>query len=483
MQRKFLSNLILVVVLNLLVKPFYILGIDAEVQNRVGEVVYGNYFSLLNFSFLLNILLDFGLTNYNTRNIAQHPHLIEKHFYKILSLRFVLFFLYASVTLGAGLFVGYSGKEFYLLSILMLNQFLVAIIQFCRSNFAGLHLFRTDSFISILDRFLLILICSVLLWTSWFGGEMKIEWFVYAQTAAYGISALISLLMLIPKVGKIKPDIKKTFSAVILRKSFPYALLILLMMFYSRIDAVMLERLLEDGDYQAGVYAQGFRLLDAVSMFALLFAGLLLPIFSTLIKKKESVAEMLELAFRILLGISLTVAMIGFLYQGDLIHLRYPTAPENSAITFGYLILSFIPISLGYVFGTLLTANGSLRYLNGMAIFGLVLNVVLNFIFIRLWKAEGAALATLITQSTTVLLQIIFAYRIFKLKINFKLYGAFILFTGLLFGAYWLLTEQSSLPVFITLLTLLGLAAVSGFVFGIFKISDIRTILKKEENA
>ena len=106
MQKKFLSNLLLIVVLNLLVKPFYLLGIDAEVQNRVGEAVYGNYFSLLNFSFLLNILLDLGLTNYNARNIAQHPQQITNHFGKILAIRFSLFFLYALATIAFAGIIG-----------------------------------------------------------------------------------------------------------------------------------------------------------------------------------------------------------------------------------------------------------------------------------------------------------------------------------------------------------------------------------------
>ena len=121
MQRKFLTSLILVVVLNLLVKPFYIFGIDAEVQNRVGEEIYGNYFSLFNFSLLLNILLDLGTTNFNTRNIAQHPQLLAKHFFKILSLRLSLFALYATFTLLSGLFLGYDSYEFYLLALLMVN--------------------------------------------------------------------------------------------------------------------------------------------------------------------------------------------------------------------------------------------------------------------------------------------------------------------------------------------------------------------------
>ena len=94
MKRKFIWNLLLVVVLNLLIKPFYILGIDAEVINRVGSSVYGNYFALINFSFLLNIVLDLGITNYNVKNIAQHHQLLEKHFSGIITLRLCLVFVY-----------------------------------------------------------------------------------------------------------------------------------------------------------------------------------------------------------------------------------------------------------------------------------------------------------------------------------------------------------------------------------------------------
>ena len=154
MQKTFISNLVLIVVLNLLIKPFYILGIDAEVQNRVGAEVYGNYFALLNFSFLLNILLDFGINNYNNRNIAQHPELVNSYIGKLLSIRFLLFVLYFIFTLGSGFSVGYSSSEIYFLSLLVFNQFFVATIQFARSNFGGLHLFKIDSIISVLDRLL-----------------------------------------------------------------------------------------------------------------------------------------------------------------------------------------------------------------------------------------------------------------------------------------------------------------------------------------
>lgn len=421
MQKTFLSNLILIVVLNLLIKPFYILGIDAEVQNRVGAEIYGNYFALLNFSFLLNILLDFGITNYNSRNLAQNPQLVNKHFGQLLTIRFTLFFIYVFFTVGSGLVVGYDSNEMYFLFLLVLNQFFVATIQYARSNFAGLHLFKVDAFISVLDRALLIALCGYLLWSPIMESDFKIEWFIYAQTVTYLLSAIISIVILRFKIGKFKLQLKKTFSLALLKQSFPYALLILLMMFYNRIDSVMLERLLDDGNKQAGIYAQGFRYLDAVNMFALLFAGLLLPIFARLIKSKEDIKPILGLGIKTLIPISLIIGITAFFFQTDLMSLRYIDNINEASVSFGFLILSFIPVSITYIFGTLLTANGSLKELNYMALGGLVLNVVLNLILIPKLKAEGAAMATLITQGMTAFIQLVLVLSIFKFKINWKL--------------------------------------------------------------
>ena len=86
------------VLLNLLVKPIAIFGIDAAVQNRVPAEDYGIYFSLLNFSFLFNILLDLGINNFTTKNVAQYPEMASKYLGKVLGFRFILFILYAVVT-------------------------------------------------------------------------------------------------------------------------------------------------------------------------------------------------------------------------------------------------------------------------------------------------------------------------------------------------------------------------------------------------
>ena len=90
MQKKFLKNLAFLIFLNLLVKPFWILGVDREVQNALGPEEYGFYFTILNFSFLFYILLDLGITNFNNRNIAQNNQLLNKHMAGISTLKILL---------------------------------------------------------------------------------------------------------------------------------------------------------------------------------------------------------------------------------------------------------------------------------------------------------------------------------------------------------------------------------------------------------
>ena len=90
MQKKFVTNLAFLLAINLLIKPFWILGIDRAVQNTVGAAHYGSYAALFNFSFLFNILLDLGITNYNNRNIARHSHLLQKHVSGIIVMRMLL---------------------------------------------------------------------------------------------------------------------------------------------------------------------------------------------------------------------------------------------------------------------------------------------------------------------------------------------------------------------------------------------------------
>ncbi len=432
MQQKFIKNLLLLLVLNLLIKPFWLLGIDRAVQNTVGAADYGFYFALFNFSFLFSILLDFGITGFNNRNIARHAQLIKKHLSNIIVVKLLLFVVYLLFTFAGAILIGYSREQIYMLSFLALNQFIAGFILYLRSNLSGLHLFRIDSLLSVLDRSLIIIICSILLWGNVLS-EFKIEYFVYAQTASYSLTALITLMIVIrkSKILVLKLNWNLPFFIMIVKKSIPYALLVLLMTFYYRVDSVMLERLLEDGSIYSGIYASAYRLLDASNMIAYLFAVLLLPMFSRMLKQNQLVNDLVKLSFTILFTAALIIGVTSMFYSGEIMHLLYHMHPDEtvaeynfrileSSQVFGILMMSFIAISSTYIFGTLLTAGGKLKQLNIIALSCMLINIALNFILIPYMQSTGAAIASLFTQILVASSQIWLVHKLFRFQKNYK---------------------------------------------------------------
>jgi O-antigen/teichoic acid export membrane protein len=428
MQNRFVRNLALLLFLNLLVKPFWILGVDRAVQNTVGDAMYGFYLSVYSYSFLFYILLDLGITNFNNRNIAQNNHLLTKHFAGITSMKLILGVVYAAVVFGIGILIGYNAMQLKLLAWIGLNQVFLSFIMYLRSNISGLLLFKTDSFLSVLDRILMIIICSVLLWSGFVKQPFQIEWFVYSQTAAYVITFVIALLFVLRHAGSIRLTFSLPFTLMIIRKSLPFALLVLLMSFYSRTEPVLLERLLPEelGFRQTGIYGQAFRLLDAGNNISLLFAVLLLPIFSAQLKRKESVNQLAKLSFSLIISMSLVIAISTFFYSNDLMAILYGLREgetladftyrlEHASTVFRILMGSFIAISSTYIFGTLLTAGGKLKLLNITAAAGVTLNLGLNLLLIPRFEAVGAAYANLIAQGITAVVQLLIARQVFRL--------------------------------------------------------------------
>ena len=428
MQKKFITNLVFLLVLNFLIKPFYILGIDAEIINRVGPETYGVYFTLFNFSFLFNIFLDLGINNYNTTNLARNEHLLSKYFSRLIALKLLLVGLYILFTVIIGMVWGYSDYALKLLLLLTLNQSIVAVVMYLRSNLSGLQLFVKDSIVSVLDRFLMILICSVLLWGNLTDQPFKIEWFIYSQTVSYGITLLLALYWVWKQSAFVKIKFDNLFSLAIIKQSLPYALLVLFMSFYYRSDSVMLQKMLEDGSKQAGYYAQAYRFFEAGNMVAYLFAVLLLPIFSKMIKANQSLVGIVDISFKIIFSGAIILSIMCFQFGDEILNWRYDSIGTQSVALFSVLMFCFVCIATTYVFGTLLTANGELKTLNILAGSAVVVNICLNLLFIPRWQALGAAVASLITQIIVSIVQIIISKRRFNFKSSFRSIAQFSLF-------------------------------------------------------
>lgn len=440
MQKKFFSSLLLMILLNLLVKPIAIFGIDATVQNRIGTDIYGLYFSLLNLSILFSILLDLGINNYTTRYIAQHPHLVFTYFGKLFTIKLILLSFYVIFTLAVAFLGSYNSYELYLLSILMLNQFLITSIAFIRCHFNGLLLFKTDAIVSVLDRLLLIIFGGIILFTTILNHQMKIEWFIWLQTFCYLITFLVSISILFSKTRIPKFQLKIPFSFVVIKKSLPYALLFLLMGLYTRVDTVLLERIHIYGNVEAGIYAQGFRLLDAFYMFALIFGGILFPIFSKLHKEKNiEIIEVINSSRNLLLSGAFLISIVCHYNAEFILTFIYKNHVQETIMPFQFLMWAFIGMCLIIIYGTYLTALANFKVLNSLSFAALILNFTLNSYFIPEYGAFGAAVIALITQILIGISQAVYVHYRYRISFEWKTLLKFTLYVlSLLLVSYFL---------------------------------------------
>jgi O-antigen/teichoic acid export membrane protein len=400
MKRTFFINILYLVAINLLVKPVYLFGIDRTVQNVVGPDSYGGYWALYSFILLFQVLNDLGLQNFTNTYISQNRARINKYFGHLAGLKMVASIVFGILVILTAYLVGY--RDLHLLLPLLVSQILVSGIFFFRANLAGLGHYRLDSTLSILDKGLMILICGALLVFD--KDHFTIYTFVRLQVVTLLITAFVAAILVSRHTLDFRIKWQWTTLFAFLKKSAPYAFTFILTTLFTRIDSVMLERMLPDGTYQAGVYAAGFRILDAANMIAYLFAGLLLPMFAHVHRDRKATEDLLGTAVSLMSVVVLTLSLVTVRFNKEIMDLLYVGAGEVWYSSMSLLMWSFIPMGLSYIAGALLIARNLLRPLNTIYFFGVLINVALNIYWIPKYGVEGAARATLWTQGVVTVL-------------------------------------------------------------------------------
>jgi O-antigen/teichoic acid export membrane protein len=393
MKREFLVNLIFLFAINLVIKPLYIFGIDRSIQNEVGDV-YGIYFALLSYTYLFQMINDMGLQNFTARHISMNPGQLNTYFSATLKLKLILAIIFAALVVGGSWALGYNTYYRSLLVWLVIIQVLTSGILYLRANIAGLGFYRFDSILSIMDKSILILVLGSIL----YAGNMKIEWFLYAQAGSMCLTFIVAFMFL-----KIKYPLKWISSNAkdvlkIAKESYPFAVIYILMIIYSRIDAVMLERMASEGIREAFIYASAYRLLDAANMFSYLFIGLLLPMFSRMVSIQEPVEPLFDVGIRLMTIAAVSVALPLVFYHQEIMQWLYTFGSQYSGQLLMILMIGYIFMAVAQIFGALLIAKGAIAPMNRIFLVGIVINIGLNLWLIPILQAKGAALSTVFTE-------------------------------------------------------------------------------------
>jgi O-antigen/teichoic acid export membrane protein len=158
-----------------------------------------------------------------------------------------------------------------------------------------------------------------------------------------------------------------------------------------------------------------------------------------------------------------------------------PKANSYATQVFGWVILCFIPLCFMYIFGSLLTANGSLKILNILALIALVANFGLNLWLIPKYQALGAAYSAIITQTFIGITNCFFAYKVLKVQFDKIIFlKLFILFVFLVATA--IICKTYTIPLFVSLGILSSFGALLIFVFKLLDIKQLGNLAKSKFN-
>lgn len=483
MRRLFARNLVFVLGINLLVKPAWIFGIDRQVQNMVGHAAFGTYSPLLNLCVIFQILLDFGINNYNSKAISEDPAQLPRLFPMMLSARLALMLVFAVVVFSAALLLGYrSAHELLLLGGIIGFQSLNMLMMFLRSNVAALHRFRLDGLLSIADRGLMILMCGALLLIPATAKGFSIYTFVAVQLVCYGLAALLALLVL-RRLARIRFTLSLQPAVVwrIMRESFPYALLIFLMAIYMRSDILLIKSLSPHGGgaEQAGIYAAAYRPLDAFNMLAVLLAGILLPLFSRMLAERQNAAPIVRLCMNLLLPLSIIAAACAVAFGQEIMVFLYPAAGPGEGRVFSWLMATVPAYVVLYIYSTLLTAGGKLRQLHRISALGIAVNLSVCWWLIPRYGALGGAVAACCTMAAVGACFILTAHRQFGLPHNARWVASLMTYAGLAALLAWV-CRLLPVPWAAQMVVLCAAGGVLIFLFRFISLNGLKKLVRRE---
>jgi O-antigen/teichoic acid export membrane protein len=390
---RFYSSLGLLIILNAIVKPIWIFGIDRQVQNEVGVAAYGTYFSIFNLSVVLSFLHDWGLTNFYNRQLAAKDESLIDNAGSFIFLKILFALLYGATIFLVAYISGINRWDILLYVVLI--QVLTSLFVFFRAIVTSQQWFHTDAWLSVLDKLLMILLCAPFLYFP-SSGRMSIERFLQLQMSCTVLAVLVTLVFLFIK--KFNFSFKTLWPGNhVLKAALPFAVIILLMSFHYRMDGFLLERI--GGAEETGKYAGAFRLLDAANMIGYLFASFLLPYIARNRDDGKITTSVVLNVRHVLIVFSITVSCIVIFLAPWIQKVLYHHDDTGYIEVLQWCVPALISYSLVQVYGAVLTATGHIVALSYITLVSVVINVTINILLIPSFGAKGSCVAALISQA------------------------------------------------------------------------------------
>lgn len=408
--RQYFQNVSFLFIINLLIKPIWVFGIERKFQLWLGQDAYGMYFSFLSLMYIIHVTLDLGLHSYSVKLISEKGSDYKSYISELWMSKLILVLLFLILVVVIILTQKLSLQHSILFFLTAMEMLTFSMFQFLRCFSQGLQKFKLDSLLSILDRVLLILFGGALLFLYYGHSTISLSSFILFHILAYILCFLFVGYYLRKEISYTLDSFNFSQLKRIVQDGYPLILVIILMSIYTRIDAVLLQKLLPDGNFQCGILAFSNRIIDSAYNALSLLSVFLLPTVAKNYLNKPYLQRLVLFSF--LLCTLITIVFIGICYHySHLIYaILYHTSDANSIEVFKTQLWTVLGVGWMYIFGSYLTGIGKFVQLIGIVSVGVLLSLSLNLLWIPKLGVLGAAKASAIVQVTMGILHLLVAF-------------------------------------------------------------------------
>ncbi len=370
----------------------------------LGEAGFGIYSLATAIGFFVSLLTDLGMSTLLTREISKRRQLAAPIFSCFLGIKSVL----VVVTIGLLLiYLKVGGIEtiaFHTIIIFSISSIISSYTQNAFSVFRGFEKIQYETIAVSVDKLLSVIIGIFFLVS---GFEIRI--FISSFLIASIVKLLISFVILRKKFIRIKFKFNFKRSLPLLFAAIPFGISVLLAVCYNYFDILMLSVMTNFRD--VGWYSGSYKFLNLTTLIPTVLSTAFLPQLSVNFNRNEKLTGLFLKGCQYLFIFSIPMIPVVLLQSRWLVLTFLGSKFEGSIISLRLLVFAAFAQMLNSFFVSLYAAVNKQKKILNFQIAGLLINVVLNFILIPLISYSGAAIATIITEWSILILIIRWAVK------------------------------------------------------------------------
>jgi O-antigen/teichoic acid export membrane protein len=436
---------------------------------------YGILSIALVFSSICLMLTDFGLSTLTTREIAKDRTLTDKYFGNVAIIKLLLFSASLVVILVATVVFRYPLQTLEVIFIVVFSMIFSSLTNILNSIFQAYEVMGYQSIGSIINSTV-----------SLFGAlaVIHLNLGILGVAALYllsnGAGFLYSFMVYRRKFAtpKIVADLR--FCKAIFIEAVPFGLTSIFSTLYVSMDVIILSMVW--GNNAVGLYSAAIRLVNYLIYIPAIINIAILPVMAKyFISSDTSLKRIVEQYSRLMLIIAFPIGMAMTILSSRIIFFVYGDGYAQSSAVIQIIIWGMVLCFSSASFVRLFESIGKQGFLTRVTFIALLTNIIFNVLLIPGNSYIGSSIAYLMTNFTTTVLVLIYAYKYGYVDVKSTIIVLLkVLISSLIMSEFIYYFIKINLPVLI--IASMGIYFLTLYVLnGVSKadIDIIKTIIKK----